>query len=109
MRPGTEAEYRMRETLSAVSGRITQIARRGANAAPPFLRSHVLKLIVTRALLGVVTLFAVSVLIFVCTQILPGDVASAVLGQSATPETLAAFRKELGLDQPAYWRFYTWL
>ena len=68
-----------------------------------------LKLIVTRALLGVVTLFAVSVLIFVCTQILPGDVASAVLGQSATPETLAAFRKELGLDQPAYWRFYTWL
>jgi peptide/nickel transport system permease protein len=68
-----------------------------------------LKLIVTRALLGVVTLFAVSVLIFVCTQILPGDVASAVLGQSATPETLAAFRKELGLDQPAYFRFFSWL
>jgi len=68
-----------------------------------------LKLIVTRALLGIVTLFAVSVLIFICTQILPGDVASAVLGQSATPETLAAFRKELGLDQPAYYRFFAWL
>jgi len=44
------------------------------------------KLIVNRLLLGVLTLFAVSVLIFVCTQILPGDVASAVLGQGATPE-----------------------
>ena len=39
------------------------------------------KLIVNRLLLGVLTLFAVSILIFVCTQILPGDVASAVLGQ----------------------------
>jgi peptide/nickel transport system permease protein len=68
-----------------------------------------LKLIVTRALLGVVTLFAVSVVIFVCTQILPGDVASAVLGQSATPETVAAFRRELGLDQPAIYRFGTWV
>lgn len=68
-----------------------------------------LKLIITRALLGVVTLFAVSVVIFVCTQILPGDVATAVLGQSATPDTVAAFRKELGLDQPAVYRFLSWL
>ena len=43
------------------------------------------KLIVNRLLLGVLTLFAVSILIFVCTQILPGDVASAVLGQGAVP------------------------
>jgi len=68
-----------------------------------------LKLIVSRLAQGVVTLFAVSVLIFVCTQILPGDVASAVLGQGATPETLAAFRRELGLDQPAYMRYFNWL
>lgn len=68
-----------------------------------------LKLIVSRLGQGVVTLFAVSVLIFVCTQILPGDVASAVLGQGATPETLAAFRRELGLDQPAYLRYFNWL
>ncbi|MEY4882367.1 MAG: hypothetical protein RIS34_221 [Pseudomonadota bacterium] len=67
------------------------------------------KLIVTRLGLGVLTLLAVSGLIFVCTQILPGDVASAVLGQGATVETLAAFRKELGLDQPAYVRYFTWL
>jgi len=68
-----------------------------------------LKLIVSRLAQGFVTLFAVSVLIFVCTQILPGDVASAVLGQGATPETLAAFRRELGLDQPAYMRYFNWL
>ncbi len=68
-----------------------------------------LRLIATRAGLGVVTLLAVSVLIFVCTQILPGDVASAVLGQQATPESLKVFRAELGLDKPAYIRYFTWL
>ena len=68
-----------------------------------------LKLIASRLGQGVVTLFAVSVLIFVCTQILPGDVASAVLGQGATPEALAAFRKELGLNAPAYTRYFNWL
>jgi peptide/nickel transport system permease protein len=67
------------------------------------------KLILNRLLLGVLTLFAVSILIFVCTQILPGDVASAVLGQGATPEALVIFRKELGLDVPAYLRYVHWL
>jgi peptide/nickel transport system permease protein len=55
------------------------------------------------------TLLAVSILIFICTQILPGDVASAVLGQQATPESLKVFRAELGLDQPAYMRYLQWL
>ena len=68
-----------------------------------------LKLIASRLGQGVITLFAVSVLIFICTQILPGDVASAVLGQGATPEALAAFRKELGLNIPAYMRYFNWL
>jgi peptide/nickel transport system permease protein len=67
------------------------------------------KLIIQRLLLGVLTLFAVSLLIFVCTQILPGDVASAVLGQGATPEALVVFRKELGLDVPAHLRYWNWL
>jgi peptide/nickel transport system permease protein len=59
-------------------------------------------------ILGLLTLVAVSVLIFAATEILPGDVASAVLGQGATPETLAAFRLELGLDRPAYLRYLDW-
>jgi peptide/nickel transport system permease protein len=69
----------------------------------------VLRLIATRFVLGVLTLLAVSVLIFICTQILPGDVASAVLGQQATPESLKVFRAELGLDKPAYLRYLQWL
>jgi peptide/nickel transport system permease protein len=69
----------------------------------------VLRLIATRFALGIITLLAVSVLIFVCTQILPGDVASAVLGQSATPDSLRVFRAELGLDKPAYIRYLQWL
>ncbi len=67
------------------------------------------KMIVNRVLLGILTLFAVSLLIFVCTEILPGDVASAVLGQGATPEALIVFRKELGLDVPSYLRYWNWL
>ncbi len=67
-----------------------------------------LKFILIRIALGILSLFAVSVLIFAATEILPGDVASAVLGQGATPETLAAFRRELGLDRPALVRYIEW-
>jgi peptide/nickel transport system permease protein len=69
----------------------------------------VVRLILTRIGLGILTLFVVSVVIFLLTQILPGDVASSVLGQNATPENLAAFRHELGLDQPAFLRYVSWL
>ncbi len=54
-------------------------------------------------------LLMVSVLIFVGTQILPGDVAQSILGQSATPQALANLREELGLNQPAYLRYVQWL
>jgi peptide/nickel transport system permease protein len=67
-----------------------------------------LRIIIIRLALGVLTLLAVSVLIFAATEVLPGDVASAVLGQGATPETLAVFRKELGLDRPATVRYLEW-
>lgn len=68
-----------------------------------------LRIILGRVVLGLLTLLAVSILIFAATEILPGDVASAVLGQGATPETLAVFRHELGLDRPAYVRYLEWL
>jgi peptide/nickel transport system permease protein len=69
----------------------------------------VLKLVAQRVSLGILLLFAVSVLIFAGTQILPGDVAQSILGQSATPEALANLREELGLNEPAYTRYFTWL
>jgi peptide/nickel transport system permease protein len=68
-----------------------------------------LKLVTQRLGLGILTLFAASVLIFAGTEILPGDLASAILQNSATPENLAALRLELGLDRPAILRFAEWL
>ena len=69
----------------------------------------VLKTVLERLGLGLVTLFVVSVIIFSAIEMLPGDFGQAVLGQSATQETIAAFRRELGLDQPAYLRYLHWV
>ena len=65
--------------------------------------------IIQRALVGVLTLFVVSILIFIGTSILPGDVAQIILGQMATPESLAALREKLGINQPAHIRYFMWL
>ncbi|MER9656632.1 ABC transporter permease [Mesorhizobium sp. M0152] len=73
------------------------------------MSSPVLKLIAQRIALGILLLLAISVLIFAGTQILPGDVAQAILGQSATPESLANLREQLGLNNPAYIRYFHWL
>ncbi|ESZ22953.1 ABC transporter permease [Mesorhizobium sp. M1066] len=73
------------------------------------MSSPILKLVAQRVALGILLLLAVSVLIFAGTQILPGDVAQAILGQSATPESLANLREQLGLNQPAYLRYFHWL
>ena len=67
------------------------------------------QMVLRRIAIGFATLIVVSVIVFLATNILPGDVAEIVLGQSATPETLAALRAELGIDQPAYVRYFTWL
>ncbi|WP_334174102.1 ABC transporter permease [Pseudoxanthobacter sp.] len=66
-------------------------------------------LIFRRVVLGLFTLWLVSALIFAATQLLPGDVASAILGQNATPQSLAALRHDLGLDRPALARYLSWL
>ena len=71
--------------------------------------SLILRLIAQRLALGVLLLLAVSVLIFAGTQILPGDVAQSILGQAATPQALANLRAELGLNDPAYIRYFRWL
>lgn len=69
----------------------------------------ILKLIVQRVALGIMLLFAASILIFGGTMMLPGDVAQQILGQSATPENLANLRESLGLDEPAVSRYFQWL
>ena len=62
-----------------------------------------------RLLIGILTLLFVSVIVFVGTEILPGDGAHAVLGQAATPESLALVRERLGLNEPVHVRYIVWL
>ncbi|TNE40451.1 MAG: ABC transporter permease [Alphaproteobacteria bacterium] len=69
----------------------------------------ILKMIAQRLGLGLIVLFIVSLIIFLGVELLPGDLAQAMLGQQATPETLAAFRKELHLDLPMHIRYMNWL
>ncbi len=70
---------------------------------------NVLILILKRWGASLITIFVISVIIFIGVELLPGDVAETVLGQSATPETVEAFRKELKLDLPPHIRYGAWL
>ncbi|WP_372966392.1 ABC transporter permease [Marinobacter sp.] len=70
---------------------------------------NIITLFLQRIALGLGSLFAVSIIIFMAVELLPGDVAEALLGQSATAETVEAFRTQLGLDQPALTRYVHWI
>jgi len=65
--------------------------------------------ILRRLLIGLLTLLVVTVIIFGAVELLPGDIATETLGQSATPETLAALRETLQLNDPAPVRYGRWL
>ena len=67
------------------------------------------KLIVHRFAFGLVTLLVITILISLALEALPGDFAEQRLGQSATPETIAAIRDQLGLNQPIHIRYLQWL
>ena len=71
--------------------------------------SSILGIVIKRLGLGLLTIIVISVLIFLGVEALPGDVAEAILGQEATPETVAAFRKEMKLDLPPHVRYFAWL
>jgi peptide/nickel transport system permease protein len=72
-------------------------------------RNPIVFLLAQRLSLGLLLLLAASALIFMGTEILPGDVAQSILGQSATPQALANLRNELGLNEPALARYFDWL
>lgn len=69
----------------------------------------IVRLIIQRLSLGILVLFAVSLIIFLGVELLPGDLCQAIQGQSATESTVAACRQDLGLDQPAPIRYINWL
>src|SRR5436305_13302849 len=72
-------------------------------------RSRMLRLAVKRLAFGAVVLWAVSVVVFLATQALPGDAARAILGRTATPQRLAALRGQLHLDRPLLGQYLSWL
>ncbi|YCH32245.1 ABC transporter permease [Erwinia sp. D4-22] len=73
------------------------------------MNRYMMFLIARRAGAGILTLLIVSAVVFFITSLLPGDAAQMILGQNATPETVAALRQQLGLDQPLLARYFNWL
>ncbi|SOZ16103.1 ABC transporter permease [Cupriavidus taiwanensis] len=69
----------------------------------------ILRLLARRVGLALISLLAVSAIVFAITAVLPGDAAQEQLGQDATPEALAALRTQMGLDAPAPVRYAQWL
>jgi peptide/nickel transport system permease protein len=73
------------------------------------MNSVILKLLLQRIGIALLSLLAVSIIVFAITAVLPGDAAQEQLGQDATPEALAALRAQMGLDVPAPQRYAKWL
>lgn len=68
-----------------------------------------LRFIGMRAIGAVLMLLAVSIVIFLMTEILPGDVATRILGRNPDPERLSILRERLGLDRPLIGRYLSWI
>ncbi len=71
-------------------------------------QSPIAQMVWRRALLGILTLVLIAVIVYFATTVLPGDAATAILGQSATPARIAKVEAELGLDEPLLTRFVDW-
>ncbi|RKT55777.1 ABC transporter permease [Saccharothrix australiensis] len=89
--------------------RLTTRASVPARSAPPGPGGATTRWLVRRLLLGVLVLLLVSVLLFLVTQALPGDVARIILGKDATAEQVAALRGQLGLDRSLVAQYWQWL
>ncbi|MEA4894767.1 MAG: ABC transporter permease [Oscillospiraceae bacterium] len=68
-----------------------------------------MKYILKKMGIFILTLFGISVLVFLAFQIIPGDPTTRMLGTQATPEKVAALREQLGLNEPAILRYIKWL
>src|SRR5215472_12162470 len=69
------------------------------------LATYILK----RLGLALITLWLLSVIVFLATQVLPGDPARAILGNLASPSSVAALDHQLGVDRPLIEQYWTWI
>ncbi len=95
--------------MSASTGTIDSTVSRGEEPGRIAKPRRTARWLFRRAVLGLLTLLGVSILIFVATQALPGDVALVILGTDHTQEQLVALRRELGLDRPLIAQYWGWL
>lgn len=65
--------------------------------------------ITRRLLMAVPVLLLVTIIVFSLLHLLPGDPATVILGQEATPESIEAMRQELGLNKPLIIQYFDWL
>lgn len=65
--------------------------------------------VLKRVALAIVTLWILSVIVFVVGQVLPGDPARSILGPLAQPSAVQALRHQLGLDRPLLTQYWTWV
>jgi len=73
-------------------------------------RSHpVLVFVLKRVGAAVITLLVVSMLIFICTSVIPGNAVTVILGKNGTPKTVAALQEQLGLNRPLVEQYFSWL
>jgi peptide/nickel transport system permease protein len=84
------------------------VAEKRRARRPRFLRG-ISGFVVRRILLGILTLWFASLLIFAATQALPSDPARAILGRSATPESIAQLREQLGLNKSIVEQYTDWI
>lgn len=69
----------------------------------------ILSIVLKRLMIGLLTLWVVTIVIFGAIELLPGDIATEMLGQAATEESLAAFREKFDLNRPVAVRYVAWL
>ena len=81
----------------------------GPENLPWHVRRPLLALVSRRGLAGLVTLFVVSIIIFVATEVLPGNAAYAVLGHTTSPAHLHALERQLGLEKGIFAQYGSWL
>ena len=78
--------------------------------SPPRARSHAISFFLFKRFASLLlTLLAASVVVFTVLDVLPGNAAEVMLGESATPESVAALSARLGLDRPALVRYGDWI
>jgi peptide/nickel transport system permease protein len=109
---GAEDRVAALQDQASLSGGVVGLVRPlGVEPAPPrFLRRYPLLAYIARRIgAGLIVALVVSVVVFVGTQVLPGDAANAILGRNATPASLHLLREQLGLNKPVTGQYFTWL